>query len=72
MTEEQLSKINKFKQLLDGGKRIGSSQTRELTSLYNEVLGKRVSNTSCSSCIRRRISELYNYVKNQENGTDNK
>lgn len=62
MTEEQLSKINKFKRMLDEGKRISGSQVKELTDLYNAVFGTRLATTSCSSCVRQRIGRLYNQL----------
>lgn len=69
MTEEQLSKISKFKRMLDEGKRISGSQVKELTDLYNAVFGTRLATTSCSSCVRQRIGRLYNQLT-KENKDD--
>ena len=59
MDEEVIQKIIEFKSLMDRGKRVASS---DVTNIYNIVFSpKKVSNTNCSTCIKRRISELYKY-----------
>lgn len=59
MDEEVIQKIIEFKSLMDSGKRVASS---DVTNIYNIVFApKKVSNTNCSTCIKRRISELYKY-----------
>jgi len=39
------------------------AQPREVTDLYNKVFGTRLSITSCSSCLRHRISLLVNEMR---------
>ena len=59
MDEEVIQKIIEFKSLMDSGKRVASN---DVTNIYNIVfIPKKVSNTNCSTCIKRRISELYKY-----------
>lgn len=36
---------------------------KQVTDLYNKVLGKNLSVTNCGSCIRARITELENALK---------
>lgn len=55
MTKEQIEKIRHLDECLRHNYRV---QSQEVTNLYNEVLGKNVANTSCGSCIKRRIQEL--------------
>ena len=64
LTDEQIDLILRMKQVIDKGHSFNSKQ---VTDLYNQVFNKRLSNTSCSTCIRRRISELYNYYDKGRN-----
>lgn len=54
---EDIKLIRKFEEILQRGYYASSQQ---VTDCYNRVLGKRVPNTNCSSCLRARISELVN------------
>lgn len=40
--------------------------SQEVTDLYNKILEKSVSNTTCSSCVRRRIQELQDHLEKYE------
>ena len=64
ITEEDKELIIKLKGLLDGGKRANGSQ---VTMLYNRVFDSKLPPTNCSSCVRQRISKLYNHLKQLEN-----
>ena len=55
MTQEQIEKIRHLDECMRHNYRV---QSQEVTDLYNKVLGKNVANTSCGSCIKRRIQEL--------------
>ena len=54
-TEEDIEKVRKFINIKNKGHYV---ETHELTTVYNRVLGKHVSNTSCGSCLRQRVEEL--------------
>ena len=54
-TDEDVKKIEKFIEIRNKGYYASGS---EVTDVYNRVLEKRVSSTTCSSCLRQRISEL--------------
>ena len=54
-SKEDIEIIEKFIDIMNRGYYCNSVQ---VTSMYNKVLGKNVPNTSCSSCLRGRISEL--------------
>lgn len=69
ISEEDKELIIKLKGLLDGGKRANGTQ---VTMLYNRVFDSKLPPTNCSSCVRQRISKLYNKLKAIENETDNK
>ena len=69
ITPEDKELIIRFKQLLDEGKRANGAQ---VTQCYNRVFNSKIAPTNCSSCVRQRISKLYNHLKQLENETDNK
>lgn len=54
-TSENIKKIEKFIDIRQRGYYCNGQQ---VTEVYNEVLGKNVTSTQCSSCIRHRIDEL--------------
>lgn len=55
LTKEDIEFIEKAVELKNKGFYIDSQQ---LTDHYNRILGKRVNNTTCGSCMRQRVSEL--------------
>lgn len=62
-TEEDIEKVRKFIEI----KRRGHyADTHELTSVYNRVLEKHVSNTTCGSCLRQRVEELERALRKYE------
>lgn len=68
ISKENIEAIEKFYNILNRGRYCVS---QEVTAVYNEVFGKNVVNTNCSSCLRQRIlalkQALDNYKKEQEN-----
>lgn len=54
-TDEDIKMIEKFVEIRNRGFYCDGGQ---LTTVYNRVLEKHVAPTSCSSCMRARISEL--------------
>lgn len=54
-TDEDVKLIEKFIEIRNRGYYADSAQ---LNDVYNRVLEKNVAPTSCSSCMRARISEL--------------
>ena len=62
INEEDALMIEKFKGILNKGYYCNSNQ---VTSLYNKVLEKNVTNTNCSTCLRRRVQELYDALQRQ-------
>lgn len=63
ISEEDIVLIQKFANI----KRRGYfANGKQVTELYNKVLNKNVKPTSCSSCIRSRIQELENALKQYE------
>lgn len=61
-------KIKEYKRLLDEGKRASGSA---VTEVYNEVFAPRkLAPTNCSTCIKRRISELYKWLVSEEKKED--
>lgn len=62
INEEDALMIEKFKNILNKGYYCNSNQ---VTSLYNKVLEKNVTNTNCSTCLRRRVQELYDALQRQ-------
>lgn len=55
LTNNQIEKINLLSYSKTKNMRVNA---REVTDLYNEVMGKRVRMTTCGTCIRNRIGEL--------------
>lgn len=55
--------IKKFDEIRQKGYYANSNQ---VTALYNKILERNVKNTTCGSCLRGRIQELVNALKNQE------
>lgn len=65
--DEDKRLILKYKQMLDGSKRVSGSQIGELTSLYNRTFGTKLAPTNCSSCVRQRISKLHDRLLRENN-----
>lgn len=57
---EDVKKIEKFIEIRNKGYYASGA---EVTEVYNRVLEKNVSVTNCGSCIRQRITELENALK---------
>lgn len=55
INNDDVELIKKFKQIRDKGYYISGD---EVTKVYNRVFNMHVETTNCSSCIRRRVSEL--------------
>ena len=62
-TEEDIEKVKKFIEIKRRGHYV---ETHELTSVYNRVLEKNVSNTTCGSCLRQRVEELERALRKYE------
>lgn len=62
-TQEDIEKVKKF---IDIKRRGHYAETHELTSVYNRVLQKNVSNTTCGSCLRQRVEELERALRKYE------
>lgn len=58
--ETDFQKIETLENIMNRGY---YAQPREVTDLYNKVFGTRLSITSCSSCLRHRISLLVNEMR---------
>ena len=73
MENQTIEKIKRYKDALDRGEKVNG---RELTDTYNEVFNTRLSPTTCSSCVRKRISALWNKLaaelENKKNDDDDK
>ena len=54
-TKEDIELVEKFIKIKNAGYYCDGG---ELTKVYNRILHKNVSSTSCGSCLRGRISEL--------------
>lgn len=54
-TPENIELVKKFIEIKNKGYHCNGKQ---LTAVYNQVLGKNVPSTNCSSCLRQRVSEL--------------
>ena len=54
-TPENIELVKKFIEIKNKGYYCNGKQ---LTAVYNQVLGKNVPSTNCSSCLRQRVSEL--------------
>ena len=55
METQTIEKIRQYKDALDNGTKVNS---KELTDTYNQVFGTRLSPTTCSTCVRKRIGAL--------------
>lgn len=62
-TEEDKTLVRKFISIKNRGLYTDSMQ---LTEAYNRILEKNVRNTTCGSCMRARVSELENALKQWE------
>ena len=62
-TEEDKKLVKKFISIKNRGLYVDSMQ---LTEAYNRILEKNVRNTTCGSCMRARVSELENALKQWE------
>ena len=62
-TQEDIDKVRKF---IDIKNRGHYAETHELTDVYNRVLEKRVTNTTCGSCLRQRVIELEKALRQYE------
>lgn len=62
-TNEDIEKVEKFIQIKNRGMYCDSKQLNEV---YNRVLEKNATPTSCGSCMRHRISELETALKRFE------
>lgn len=62
-TEENIKLVKKFIEIRSKGYYVQGAQ---VTKVYNEVLGKNVAVTNCSSCLRSRIQELENALRKWE------
>lgn len=62
-TEEDKKLVKKFINIKNRGLYADSMQ---LTEAYNRILEKNVRNTTCGSCMRARVSELENALKQWE------
>lgn len=55
ITKEDRELIKDFSEKYNKGQRING---KDLTNLYNRVLGKKVEPTSCGSCLRKRLFDV--------------
>lgn len=62
-TEEDKTLVRKFISIKNRGLYVDSMQ---LTEAYNRILEKNVRNTTCGSCMRARVTELENALKQWE------
>ena len=62
-TDEDKTLVKKFISIKNRGLYVDSMQ---LTEAYNRILEKNVRNTTCGSCMRARVSELENALKQWE------
>ena len=62
-TEEDKLTVKKFIDIKNKGYYVNGTV---LTNLYNKILGKNVSPTNCGSCLRSRVTELENALKQWE------
>lgn len=56
METQTIERIRRYKEALDRGQKVN---TKEMTETYNQVFGSRLSPTTCSSCVRKRIGALW-------------
>ena len=72
METQTITKIKQYKEALDKGMKVN---TKELTETYNQVFGTRLSPTTCSSCVRKRIGALWKALaaelENEKNDDEN-
>lgn len=62
-TEEDKETVRKFISIKNKGYYVNGTV---LTNLYNKILGKNVSPTNCGSCLRNRVTELENALRQWE------
>lgn len=62
-TEEDKLTVKKFIDIKNKGYYVNGTV---LTNLYNKILGKNVSPTNCGSCLRNRVTELENALRQWE------
>lgn len=63
MDDKIIERISEYKSLMDKGKKVSG---RDVTQTYNEVFGRKLAVTNCSTCIKRRISELWHKYQDYE------
>lgn len=63
MDDKIIERISEYKSLMDRGKKVSG---RDVTQTYNEVFGRKLAVTNCSTCIKRRISQLWNKYQDYE------
>lgn len=64
ISEEDKTLIRNFKAILDRGH---YANGRQVTEVYNRVFNKNLASTNCSTCIKKRISQMYNQLQKEEN-----
>lgn len=62
-TEEDKVTVKKFIDIKNKGYYVNGTV---LTNLYNKILGKNASPTNCGSCLRSRVTELENALRQWE------
>lgn len=66
ISEDDMKLIERFQDILNRGH---FANSRQVTDCYNRVFGTKLPATNCSTCIRKRISQLYKALKEfKENG----
>ena len=65
--DTDIQKIEEFKSLMDRGLRVSGS---DVTAVYNSVFSRKMAPTNCATCVKRRISELYRYLKDERKKED--
>lgn len=72
METQTIERIRRYKDALDHGTKVNA---KELTETYNQVFNARLSPTTCSSCVRRRIGALWKALaaelEQEKNDDDN-
>lgn len=58
--DELVKQVERFNEIANKGYYANSQQ---VTDAYNKIFSKREPNTNCSSCIRRRIREMYSALE---------
>lgn len=69
INEDIIKKIRNWGEIANKG---GYANGKDVTEIYNQVLGKNVPSTNCSSCIRQRVRELNKHLDLIEAQTTNK